>query len=59
MLDSKNTLYKKIDKLEMEVKTLQSLNRLLEHQLGRATVDLCKKDLKIKEMENGRPNESK
>ena len=43
----------------MEVKTLQSLNRLLEHQLGRATVDLCKKDLKIKEMENGRPNESK
>ena len=54
MLDSKNSLFKKIDELELELKNMKSINKLLEYQLSRATNDLMQKDLKIKEMKNGR-----
>ena len=54
MLDNKHNLYKKIKELEMENNNLKSEKKLLQFQLDRATVDLCQKNLKIKEMENGR-----
>ena len=50
---------KKIDKLEIELKNVKSINNILQYQLDRATNDLVRKDLKIKEMENGRAKESK
>ena len=59
MLDSKTTLYKKIEKLETENKNFKSINKILQYQLDRATNDLVRKDLKIKEMENGRSNDNK
>ena len=59
MLDSKTTLYKKIEKLEIENKNFKSINKILQYQLDRATNDLIRKDLKKKEMENGRADKSK
>ena len=59
MLDSKTTLYKKIEKLETENKNFKSINKILQYQLDRATNDLIRKDLTIKEMENGRADKSK
>ena len=59
MLDSKHNLLKKIEELEYENRILESEKRLLQYQLARATNDLIRKDLTIKEMENGRAKESK
>ena len=59
MLESKHNLMKKIDKLEIELKNVKSINNILQYQLDRATNDLVRKGLKIKEMENGRTKESK
>ena len=59
MLESKHNLIKKIEKLEYENNILKSEKELLQYQLTRATNDLVGKDLKIKEMENGRANEDK
>ena len=59
VLDSKTTLYKKIEKLETENKNFKSINKILQYQLDRATNDLIRKDLTIKEMENGRAKKSK
>ena len=59
MLESKHSLFKKIEKLETENKNFKSINKILQYQLDRATNDLIRKDLKIKEMENGRAKESK
>ena len=54
MLESKHNLIKKIEKLEYENNILKSEKELLQYQLTRAINDLVRKDLKIKEMENGR-----
>ena len=59
MLESKHSLFKKIEKLETENKNFKSINKILQYQLDRATNDLVRKDLTIKEMENGRAKESK
>ena len=59
MLESKHNLIKKIEKLETENKNFKSINKILQYQLDRATNDLVRKDLKIKEMENGRSNDNK
>ena len=59
MLESKHTLIKKIEKLKYENDILKSEKDLLQYQLARATNDLVRKDLTIKEMENGRAKESK
>ena len=59
MLESKHTLIKKIEKLKYENDILKSEKDLLQYQLARATNDLVRKDLIIKEMENGRAKESK
>ena len=59
MLESKHNLMKKIDKLEIELKNVKSINNILQYQLDRATNDLVRKGLKIKEMENGRTDKSK
>ena len=50
---------KKIDKLEIELKNVKSINNILQYQLDRATNDVVRKGLKIKEMENGRTDKSK
>jgi hypothetical protein len=54
VLESKHNLIKKIEKLEYENNILRSEKELLQYQLTRVTNDLVGKDLKIKEMENGR-----
>ena len=54
VLESKHNLIKKIEKLEYENNILKSEKELLQYQLTRVTNDLLGKDLKIKEMENGR-----
>jgi|TARA_R110000824_G_C15024014_1_gene658687 hypothetical protein len=59
VLESKHNLIKKIEKLEYEKGILEVEKRLLQYQLTRATNDLVGKDLKIKEMENGRSNDNK
>ena len=59
MLESKHNLIKKIEKLEYENNILKSEKELLQYQLTRATNDLVRKDLKIKDMENGRSNDNK
>ena len=59
MLESKHNLLKKIEKLKYENDILKSEKDLLQYQLARATNDLIRKDLTIKEMENGRTKESK
>ena len=59
MLESKHNLLKKIEKLKYENNILKSEKDLLQYQLARATNDLVRKDLTIKEMENGRAKESK
>ena len=59
MLESKHNLYKKVEKLEYENNILKSEKDLLQYQLARATNDLVRRDLKIKEMENGRSNDNK
>ena len=59
MLESKHNLLKKIEKLKYENDILKSEKDLLQYQLARATNDLIRKDLTIKEMENGRAKESK
>ena len=59
MLESKHNLLKKIEKLETDNKNFKSINKILQYQLDRATNDLVRKDLKIKEMENGRSNDNK
>ena len=59
VLESKHSLFKKIEKLETENKNFKSINKILQYQLDRATNDLIRKDLTIKEMENGRAKESK
>ena len=59
MLESKHNLLKKIEKLKYENDILKSEKDLLQYQLARATNDLVRKDLTIKEMENGRAKESK
>ena len=59
MLESKHNLIKKIEKLKYENDILKSEKELLQYQLARATNDLVRKDLTIKEMENGRAKESK
>ena len=40
VLDSKTTLYKKIEKLETENKNFKSINKILQYQLDRTTNDL-------------------
>ena len=59
MLESKHNLINKIEKLKYENNILKSEKDLLQYQLARATNDLVRKDLKIKEMQNGRAKESK
>ena len=59
MLESKHNLLKKIKELKYENDILKSEKELLQYQLARATNDLIRKDLTIKEMENGRAKESK
>ena len=59
MLDSKSSLLKKIEKLKYENDILKSEKELLQYQLARTTNDLIRKDLTIKEMENGRAKKSK
>jgi hypothetical protein len=59
VLESKHNLIKKIEKLEYENNILKSEKELLQYQLTRATNDLVGKDLKIKDMENGRSNDNK
>ena len=59
VLESKHNLLKKIEKLKYENDILKSEKDLLQYQLARATNDLIRRDLKIKEMENGRAKESK
>ena len=59
MLESKHNLIKQIEKLKYENDILKSEKDLLQYQLARATNDLIRRDLKIKEMENGRAKESK
>ena len=59
MLESKRNLLKKIKELKYENDILKSEKDLLQYQLARATNDLVRKDLTIKEMENGRAKESK
>jgi hypothetical protein len=54
VLESKHNLIKKIERLEYENNILRSEKELLQYQLTRVTNDLVGKDLKIKEMENGR-----
>ena len=54
VLESKHNLIKKIEKLEYENNILKPEKELLQYQLTRVTNDLVGKDLKIKEMENGR-----
>ena len=54
VLESKHNLIKKIERLEYENNILKSEKELLQYQLTRVTNDLVGKDLKIKEMENGR-----
>ena len=54
MLESKHNLIKQIEKLKYENDILKSEKELLQYQLARATNDLIRKDLIIKEMENGR-----
>ena len=59
VLESKHNLLKKIKELKYENDILKSEKELLQYQLARATNDLIRKDLTIKEMENGRAKESK
>ena len=59
MLESKHNLYKKVERLEYENGILRSEKELLQYQLTRATNDLVRKDLKIKDMENGRSIDNK
>tara|TARA_R110002110_G_scaffold12548_3_gene59434 strand:+ start:217 stop:405 length:189 start_codon:yes stop_codon:yes gene_type:complete len=59
VLESKHSLYKKIEELKYENDILKSEKDLLQYQLARATNDLIGKKLTIKEMENGRIKESK
>ena len=59
MLESKHSLYKKIEELKYENDILKSEKELLQYQLARATNDLIEKKLTIKEMENGRSNDNK
>ena len=59
MLESKHSLYKKIEELKYENDILKSEKALLQYQLARATNDLIGKKLTIKEMENGRSNDNK
>ena len=59
MLESKHNLFKKIEELETELKNFKSVNKILQYQLDRAMNDLWRKDMRIKEMENGRSNDSK
>ena len=59
MLESKSHLYKKIEGLETELKNFKSVNKILQYQLDRAMNDLWRKDMRIKEMENGRLDENK
>ena len=58
MLESKHNLFKKIDKLETELKNFKAVNKILQYQLDRAINDLWRKDMRIKEMENGRSNDN-
>lgn len=58
MLESKHKLFKKIDELETELKNFKAVNNILQYQLDRAMNDLWRKDMRIKEMENGRSNDS-
>mgnify|MGYP003628414386 FL=1 len=58
MLESKHNLFKKIDELETELKNFKSVNKILQYQLDRAINDIWRKDMRIKEMENGRSNDS-
>ena len=58
MLESKHNLIKKIDELETELKNFKAVNKILQYQLDRAINDLWRKDMRIKEMENGRSNDS-
>tara|TARA_R110002096_G_scaffold293625_2_gene488006 strand:- start:1743 stop:1922 length:180 start_codon:yes stop_codon:yes gene_type:complete len=59
VLESKHSLYKKIEELKYENDILKSEKDLLQYQLARATNDLTGKKLTIKEMENGRSNDNK
>lgn len=58
MLESKHNLFKKIDELETELKNFKAVNKIIQYQLDRAINDLWRKDMRIKEMENGRSNDS-
>ena len=51
-------LFKKIDELETELKNFKAVNKIIQYQLDRAINDLWRKDMRIKEMENGRSNDS-
>jgi len=51
MLKTKTQLYSKIDELELETKTLKSMNNILQFQLDQAIHDLWVKNQRIKEME--------
>jgi len=58
LLESKHNLFKKIDELETELKNFKAVNKIIQYQLDRAINDLWRKDMRIKEMENGRSNDS-
>lgn len=59
MLESKSHLYNKIKSLELEVRTLKSVNKIMKYQLDRAMNDIWRKDMRIKEMENERTDKDK
>jgi hypothetical protein len=59
VLESKSHLYNKIKSLELEVRTLKSVNKIMKYQLDRAMNDIWRKDMRIKEMENERTDKDK
>ena len=59
MLESKSHLYNKIESLELEMRTLKSVNKIMKYQLDRAMNDIWRKDMRIKEMENERTDKDK
>ena len=41
------------------MRTLKSVNKIMKYQLDRAINDIWRKDMRIKEMENGRTDKDK
>ena len=51
MMKSRTELYKRVDELELQVKTLEKEKGLLQYQLDKAIHDIWSKSLRIKEYE--------